>query len=598
MIQSDEIKGKIYDRKLFGRLLRYGLPYKHLIAGGIALIIISSFLRIVGPYVTKLAIDDYIESGNFSKLKILALIYVGVLAVNFVVSYVQTYITQLLGQKVMYDLRSDIFGHLQKLSFRFFDRNPVGRLMTRVTSDVQALNDMFTQGIVSIFGDIFLLAGIVIIMLTMNLQLALLTFTVIPVLFVITMIFKRKVRAAFRLVRKWLAQINAYVQENITGMSIVQVFNREAKNYEIFKDINWQHTRAYIKMIFYYAVFYPAIELISAIALAIVLWQGGILKSEGLTTYGALVAFIQYAQMFFMPISDLSEKYNVLQSAMASSERIFNLLDTKPEIVSPPHAKYSEPFQGKVEFKNVYFAYNEPDYVLKDVSFLINPGEKIAIVGHTGAGKTSIINLLARHYDIQKGKIFVDDIEVREWDLDRLHKNMAVVLQDVFLFSGSILENVRLHDETISEQQVIEACKQVNAHSFIERLPNGYHTVLNERGTILSMGERQLLSFARALVVDPPLLILDEATANVDTETEILIQQAVYRLMENRTAIIIAHRLSTIQHVDRILVFHKGRLRESGTHQQLLEQQGIYYHLYQLQYKDQALPLGSGAAIN
>ena len=597
MIQNDEIKGKIYDRKLFRRLLRYGLPYKHLIAGGIVLIILSSFLRIVGPYVTKLAIDDYIESSNFSKLKILALIYIGVLAVNFLVSYVQAYITQLLGQKVMYDLRSDIFGHLQKLSFRFFDRNPVGRLMTRVTSDVQALNDMFTQGIVSIFGDIFLLAGIVIIMLTMNLRLALLTFTVIPVLFVFTMIFKRKVRAAFRLVRKWLAQINAFVQENITGMSIVQVFNREAKNYEIFKDINWQHTRAYIKMIFYYAVFYPAIELISAIALAIVLWQGGILKSVGLTTYGALVAFIQYAQMFFMPISDLSEKYNVLQSAMASSERIFNLLDTKPEIVSPPQAKWSEPFLGKVEFKNVYFAYNEPDYVLKDVSFLINPGEKIAIVGHTGAGKTSIINLLARHYDIQEGKIYVDDIEVREWDLDRLHKNMAVVLQDVFLFSGSILENVRLHDETISEQQVIEACKEVNAHSFIERLPNGYHTVLNERGAILSMGERQLLSFARALVVDPLLLILDEATANVDTETEILIQQAVYRLMENRTAIIIAHRLSTIQHVDRILVFHKGRLRESGTHQKLLEQQGIYYHLYQLQYKDQALPLGNQTAV-
>ncbi len=593
MIQSDEIKGKIYDRKLFRRLLRYGLPYKHLIAGGIVLIILSSFLRIVGPYVTKLAIDDYIDSSNFSKLKILALIYVGVLIVNFLVSYVQTYITQLLGQKVMYDLRSDIFGHLQKLSFRFFDRNPVGRLMTRVTSDVQALNDMFTQGIVSIFGDLFLLAGIVIIMLTMNWRLALLTFTVIPVLFVITMIFKRKVRAAFRQVRKWLAQINAYVQENITGMSIVQVFNRERKNYEIFKDINWQHTRAYIKMIFYYAVFYPAIELISAIALAIVLWQGGILKSEGLTTYGALVAFIQYAQMFFMPISDLSEKYNVLQSAMASSERIFNLLDTEPEIVSPPQAKWSEPFQGRVEFKNVYFAYNEPDYVLKDVSFRINPGEKIAIVGHTGAGKTSIINLLARHYDIQKGQILVDDIEVREWDLDRLHKNMAVVLQDVFLFSGSILENVRLHDQTISEQQVIEACKQVNAHSFIERLPNGYHTILNERGTILSMGERQLLSFARALVVDPPLLILDEATANVDTETEILIQQAVYRLMENRTAIIIAHRLSTIQHVDRILVFHKGKLRESGTHQQLMEQQGIYYHLYQLQYKDQVLPMGS-----
>ncbi|WP_456409053.1 ABC transporter ATP-binding protein [Caldithrix abyssi] len=591
MIQSDEIKGKIYDRKLFGRLLKYGLPYKQLILAGILLIIVASLLRIVGPYLTKLAIDDYIASGNFSKLKILAALYVGVLAVNFMVSYAQAYITQLLGQKVMYDLRSDIFGHLQKLSFRFFDRNPVGRLMTRVTSDVQALNDMFTQGVISIFGDLFLLTGIVIIMMYMNWRLALLTFTVIPVLFVITMIFKRKVRVVFRNVRKWLAQINTYVQENITGMSVVQVFNREEKNFEAFKQINWKHTEAYLKMIFYYAIFYPAIELVSAIALGIVLWQGGILKSEGLTTYGALVAFIQYAQMFFMPISDLSEKYNILQSAMASAERIFNLLDTRPDIASPAHGKWADPVRGKIAFKNVWFAYNEPDYVLKDVSFQIMPGEKIAIVGHTGAGKTSLINLLARHYDIQKGEIWIDDIEVRQWDLQRLRKSMAVVLQDVFLFSGSILENVRLHDQTISEKQVVEACKQVNAHSFIEKLPNGYHTVLNERGTILSMGERQLLSFARALVVNPPILILDEATSNIDTETEILIQQAVQRLMEKRTALIIAHRLSTIQHVDRILVFHKGRLREEGTHQQLLGQRGIYYHLYQLQYKDQALAI-------
>ncbi|APF17048.1 ABC transporter related protein [Caldithrix abyssi DSM 13497] len=591
MIQSDEIKGKIYDRKLFGRLLKYGLPYKQLILAGILLIIVASLLRIVGPYLTKLAIDDYIASGNFSKLKILAALYVGVLAVNFMVSYAQAYITQLLGQKVMYDLRSDIFGHLQKLSFRFFDRNPVGRLMTRVTSDVQALNDMFTQGVISIFGDLFLLTGIVIIMMYMNWRLALLTFTVIPVLFVITMIFKRKVRVVFRNVRKWLAQINTYVQENITGMSVVQVFNREEKNFEAFKQINWKHTEAYLKMIFYYAIFYPAIELVSAIALGIVLWQGGILKSEGLTTYGALVAFIQYAQMFFMPISDLSEKYNILQSAMASAERIFNLLDTRPDIASPAHGKWADPVRGKIAFKNVWFAYNEPDYVLKDVSFQIMPGEKIAIVGHTGAGKTSLINLLARHYDIQKGEIWIDDIEVRQWDLQRLRKSMAVVLQDVFLFSGSILENVRLHDQTISENQVVEACKQVNAHSFIEKLPNGYHTVLNERGTILSMGERQLLSFARALVVNPPILILDEATSNIDTETEILIQQAVQRLMEKRTALIIAHRLSTIQHVDRILVFHKGRLREEGTHQQLLSQRGIYYHLYQLQYKDQALAI-------
>ncbi|NOX89185.1 MAG: ABC transporter ATP-binding protein [Calditrichaeota bacterium] len=591
MIQDDEIKGKIYDSKLLKRLLKYGLPYKHLVAAGILLIILASLLRIAGPYLTKLAIDNYIETDNSGKLQLLVAVYIGVLLVTFAVSYAQAYITQYFGQRVMYDLRSEIFAHLQKLSFRFYDRNPVGRLMTRVTSDVEALNQVFTQGVISIFGDIFLLAGIVIIMLSINWRLALFTFTVIPILFLITMVFKKKVRTAFRNVRKWLAQINTYVQENITGMSVVQVFNRQQKNYEIFKDINWQHTHSYLKMISYYAIFYPAVELIGAVALGIVLWQGGILKSEGLTTYGALVAFIQYAQMFFMPISDLSEKFNVLQSAMASSERIFKLLDTPVDIANPPDARSVPIIRGKIEFCDVWFAYNPPDWVLKDISFKIEPGEKVAIVGHTGAGKTSLINLLARHYDIQKGKIFIDGIEIKKWDLDRLRRSMAVVLQDVFLFSGSILENVRLNDTSVSEAQVVEACKKVNAHAFIERLPNGYHTVLNERGTILSMGERQLLSFARALVVNPRILILDEATSNVDTETEILIQKAVQRLMTDRTAIIIAHRLSTIQNVDRILVFHKGHLREMGNHQELLKQKGIYYHLYQLQYKDQPLPV-------
>ncbi len=589
MIQDDEIKGKIYDWKLLKRLLRYGLPHKHLIAGGIALTVLAALLRIVGPYLTKLAIDDYIETHNFNKLEYLVAIYLMVLVVSFVVSYAQAYLTQWLGQRVMYDLRSQIFDHLQSLSFRFFDRNPVGRLMTRVTSDVEALNQMFTQGVVSIFGDIFLLTGIVGIMLSINWRLALYTFTIIPLLFAITVIFKRKVRAAFRKVRKWLAQINTFVQENVTGMTVVQIFNREAKNFATFKEINWQHTRAYLKMIFYYAVFYPAVELVSALALGIVLWQGGILKGQELTTYGALVAFIQYTQMFFVPISDLSEKFNVLQSAMAAAERIFNLLDTPSEIVNPPNPRWHEPLKGQIAFKNVWFAYNDQDWVLQDVSFEINPGEKIAIVGHTGAGKTSLINLLARHYDIQKGEIFIDDIEIRQWDLERLRKNMAVVLQDVFLFSASVLENVRLYDQSISEEQVVEACQKVNAHAFIEQLPQGYHTVLNERGTMLSMGQRQLLSFARALVVNPRILVLDEATSNVDTETEILIQNAVRELMVGRTAIIIAHRLSTIQNVDRILVFHKGKLREQGRHHELLAQKGIYYHLYLLQYKDQDL---------
>jgi ATP-binding cassette subfamily B multidrug efflux pump len=591
MMQDDEVKTKIYDFGMLKRMFMYTRPFKHLMFGGVILIITASFLQLIGPYITKLAIDKYIKVGNFDGLYKMVLLYFGVLALTFIIQYAQVFITQYLGQKLMYDLRSEIFNHIQKLSLSFFDKNPVGRLMTRVTSDVESLNQMFTQGVVSIFGDIFLLAGIIIVMLSLNLKLALWTFSVIPLLFIITIIFKRKVRNAFRSVRKWLAQINTYLQENITGMSIVQVFNRQQRNYDEFTKINQKHTDAYVRMVFYYAVFYPAIELVSAMALAIVIWQGGLLKTQDLVTYGAMVAFIQYAQMFFMPISDLSEKYNILQGAIAAAERIFKLLDTPPRITSIDKPIERPAVKGKIQFDQVWFAYNEEEYVLKDISFTIQPGESVAIVGHTGAGKTSLISLLGRQYEIQKGRILLDDVDIKSYDLRQLRSNMALVLQDVFLFSGSILENVRLGNTKITENQVIDACKKVNAHEFIEQLPQRYHTILNERGASLSMGQRQLLSFARAIVVQPQILILDEATSNIDTETEILIQEALNYIMEGRTSIIIAHRLSTIKHVNRILVFHKGHLKEMGTHHELMLKKGLYYQLYQLQYKEQDLPI-------
>ncbi|MEJ2054248.1 MAG: ABC transporter ATP-binding protein [Calditrichaceae bacterium] len=586
-MHDDEIKVKVYDFSLLKRMFMYTRPYKHLMFLAVILIIFASFFQLLGPYFTKMAIDKYIKAGNIDGLTLIVMLYFGVLILTFGFQYGQVYVTQYLGQKLMYDLRGQLFNHIQKLSLSFFDKNPVGRLMTRVTTDVEALNQMFTQGVVNIFGDLFLLSGIIIVMVSINAKLALWTFVIIPVLFIITAIFKRKVRSAFRDVRRWIAQINTYLQENITGMSLVQIFNRQDYNYNKFTKINLQHTKAYVRMVFYYAVFYPAIELVSAIALAIVLWQGGILKSSDMVTYGALVAFIQYAQMFFMPISDLSEKYNILQGAMASAERIFSLLDTPPRIKSIEKAVQKPDVKGKIQFEDVWFAYNNDEYVLKDISFTIQPGESIAIVGHTGAGKTSLINLIGRQYDIQKGHIYLDDTDIQTMNLRQLRSSMAIVLQDVFLFSGSILENIRLGNTNISRDTVIEACKKVNAHKFIERLPQKYNTVLNERGASLSMGQRQLLSFARAIVVDPQILILDEATSNIDTETEILIQQALDYMLRGRTSIIIAHRLSTIQHVDRILVFHKGVLKEMGTHRELMKNKGLYFQLYQLQYKEQ-----------
>jgi ATP-binding cassette subfamily B protein len=587
MIHEDEITGKAYDSRLMKRLLSYAAPYRKMIFLGVFLTLLAAFLQLVGPYLTKLAIDKYIAQKQLSGLYLILIVYFFALLFLFLTQYAQIYITQYFGQKLMYDIRSKIFQHIQSLSLSFFDKNPVGRLMTRVTSDVEALNQMFTQGIVSIFGDIFLLLGIIGALLYLDVRLALWVFVVIPILFLVSFVFRQRVREAFRLIRKWVSRINTYVQENITNMSIVQIFNRTEKNYQIFSDINLEHTKAHVKTVFYFALFYPVIEFVGAFAIALVIWRGGIFKLEGLTTFGALVAFIQYAQMFFRPISDLSEKYNILQQAMASSERIFRLLDTPALIENAETGLEENNIHGNIVFKSVYFAYNEPEYVLEDISFDLKSGESVAIVGHTGAGKTSLINILGRQYDIQRGDILIDDISLKNWDLDSLRSQMAVVLQDVFLFSGTVADNVRLGNNYISDETVQWAAQQVNAHEFIEKLPNKYETLVKERGITLSMGQKQLISFARALVINPRILILDEATSSVDTETELLIQKALSTLMQQRTSLIIAHRLSTIKHVNKIIVMHKGSIREMGTHEELLEQRGLYYQLYLLQYKSQ-----------
>jgi ATP-binding cassette subfamily B protein len=492
-------------------------------------------------------------------------------------------------------MRAEIYAHLQRLDLRYYDRNPVGRLMTRVTTDVDAINDMFTSGVVSIFGDVFTLAGIMIVMLTMNWRLALVAFAVLPLIVVVTQWFRRNVRESYRTVRQLIARINAFLQEHITGMTTVQLFRRESREFERFRGINEDHRRANIESIFFYAVFYPAIEIIGALAAALTIWYGGRRVLQGSLTIGSLVAFLLYSQRFFRPISDMSEKFNILQAAMASSERIFKLLDQPVTIHSPRPAALSAEARtakpGHLVFDRVWFAYNandagEPDYVLRDVSFEVRPGERVGIVGATGAGKSTLINLLLRFYDVTRGRILVDGVDVRELPLEDLRGLFSLVLQDVHLFTGTVADNIRLGAASISDADVRRAAAAVHADTFISRLPTAYESPVAERGATLSVGQKQLLSFARALAFDPRILVLDEATSSVDTETETLIRDALHVLMSGRTTIAIAHRLSTIQDMDKILVLHKGQLRESGTHQQLLAQRGIYFRLYQLQWKD------------
>jgi ATP-binding cassette subfamily B protein len=591
---EEEALGKAYDARLMRRLLRYLKPYRLKVALAVIMLIAASGLELIGPYLTAVAIDDAIPARNMNFLAVLAGIYTLSLVLALLLSYAQTILTTWIGQRVMFDLRTQIFAQLQRLSLRFFDRNPVGRLMTRLTSDVEVLNEMFTSGVVAIFGDVFTLAFIVAIMLAMNWTLALVSFVVIPLVWVTAYWFRVNVRRSYRDIRVRLARINAFLQERITGMSVVQLFGREDPELEKFKKINAEHLNAHLRSIHYYALFWPLIEILAAVAVALVLWYGGMQVLEGTLTVGVVAAFLQYVRRFYRPIQDLSEKFNILQSAMASSERIFKLLDaeqTVPDSQSP--RRLPRPLRGALEFRDVWFAYNKaghkddgtpPDWILRGVSFTARPGERLAVVGHTGAGKTTLINLLMRFYDPQRGAILLDGVDIRELQQRELRQAMKLVLQDVYLFSDSARFNIRMGDEEISDERVEAAARRVGADRFIRRLPAGYDQPLGERGASLSVGERQLLSFARALAFDPKILILDEATSSVDSEVEAQIQSAIEELMRDRTSLVIAHRLSTVQNADRILVMHHGELVEEGSHAELLERGELYARLYELQF--------------
>lgn len=584
---EEPVLGKAYDARLMRRLLAYIKPYRRSAYLAIVCLIAGSAASIVQPYLTKVAIDSYIKNNDPAGLSRIALLYVLSLVVVFALSYSQTWLINLMGQRIMYDLRMEIFGRLQKLDVAFFDRNPVGRLMTRVTTDVDALNELFTSGVISVFDDIFTLSGIMIWLFILDYRLALGICAILPFLIGATLLFKIKVRDSYRRVRTAIARINAFLQENLTGAAVVQLFRQERKQYRQFLGINREHLDANLQSIFYYAIFFPLLRAISAAAIALIVWYGGREVLAGALTLGTLVAFIQYSDRFFSPISDLSEKYTILQSAMASSERIFKLLDTEPSIESPAQPQAASVTQGSIEFRHVHFAYNPGEPVLNDISFSVAPGERIAVVGATGAGKSTLISLLSRFYDVRQGEILVDGVNIRNLDLHALRRSIGIVLQDVFLFSGSVADNVRLGADGISDERVMRAAATVHASGFIEKLPAGFATRVGERGSSLSVGQRQLLAFARALAHDPKILVLDEATSSIDTETELLIRDALQKLMIGRTSIIIAHRLSTIQNADRIIVLHHGRIREMGAHQELLHARGIYWKLYQLQYKDQ-----------
>ena len=676
MAQEEEVLGKAYDSRLMRRLLTYLRPYRWQVAVAIVSIILKSFADVLGPYLVKVAVDRYLApakgstSGMWNWLSPkpltgmaqISTIYFGLLIFTFVLEFLQTYYMQWTGQQIMFDLRSQIFRHLQRMHVAFYDKNPVGRLVTRVTTDVDALNEMFTSGVVSIFEDLFVLAGILGIMLCMNWKLALITFAVLPFIVFATKIFRDKVRDSYRRIRTAIARINSYLQEHVSGMVVLQLFNRERRAYNRFAEINRSHMDAFKDAILAYSVYYPIVDLFSSVAIASVIWWGGqdVIRKISVTTVeftrhplglhpvaavaslGVLIAFTQYAMRFFRPIMDFSEKYNILQSAMAASERIFKMLDTPVEVVSPAAPK-KPAGPGRIEFDHVWFAYRDvpdetmyhvataasavppkrseaasgngfshpskspkggapaesiatPDWVLRDVTFTIEPGETVAVVGHTGAGKTTLISLLLRFYDVQKGAVRIDGVDVKEMDPADLRARFGVVLQDPFLFSGTIGTNIRLGTQRIEDAHIQQAAEDVNLGDFIRALPNGFDEEVRERGSTLSTGQKQLISFARALAHEPKILILDEATSSVDTETEFKVRDALARMVEGRTSLIIAHRLSTIQRADKIIVMHKGQLREMGTHQELLAHRGIYYKLYQLQYKDQEIDVARASS--
>jgi ATP-binding cassette subfamily B multidrug efflux pump len=614
-IHEEEALGKAYDARLMRRLLTYLRPYRWQVAAAIVILIAASGLALVGPWLTKVAIDEAFPAADTRLLGLLAVAYVISLLFAGVLEYIQTLLTTWIGQRVMEDLRSQIFGHLQRLELAFYDRNPVGRLMTRVTSDVEALNEMFTSGVVTIFGDVFTIGAIVTAMLILDWRLALVTFTVLPLVFAAAWLFRTRVRNAYRDIRLRLARINSFLQERITGMSVTQLFRQEGATFQRFEEINRDYLSAHLRSITYYALFFPAVEILAAVAMALIIWYGGSESMRGAMTVGTIAAFLQYARRFFRPIQDLSEKYNILQSAMASSERVFKLLDREPHPVeSEPGAQPSIAMRGslkadetasrvpgrrgRIEFRDVWFRYGEDgdprpddeapdrehDWVLKEVTFTVEPGQRVAIVGATGAGKSTLINLLMRFYQPQRGSILLDGVDISTVPASEVRRRMGLVLQDVYLFSDTVARNIDLGRDGIGEQDVADAARRVGVESYIERMTDGYGQRLGERGSNLSAGERQLLSFARALAGDPDLLILDEATSSVDSAIEARIERALEELMLGRTSLVIAHRLSTIRSADRILVMHHGEIRETGTHEELLELGGLYSRLHRLQF--------------
>ncbi|HET9325448.1 MAG TPA: ABC transporter ATP-binding protein [Candidatus Eisenbacteria bacterium] len=598
---ADEVdsRGAIYDRRLAGRLLSFLAPYRKEVVLSVFLLAAISLLEIAGPYLTKIAIDTYVKpaSGRGALpasagqgLLVIATAYIAVLAVAFALRYVQSYMMSMVGQRAMRDLRLAIFRHLGTLTPSYYDARPVGQILTRVTQDVSVLNELFAQGVVAVLGDLFILFGIIGAMLWLDWKLALVTLTTVPLLIIATAIFRAKVRVSYRRVRSRLARLNGFLQEHLQGLDILKLFNAEEKETRRFDETNQAHYQAHVQNIFYYAVFFPAVEIIGALAIALILWYGGGGILQGAVTFGVVVAFIQYAERFYQPVRDLSEKYNMIQSAMVASERIFELLDTKPAVPDPQEPRAIGRLRGEVEFDHVRFAYVDEEWVLRDLSFKVAPGEKVAIVGATGAGKTTIANLLCRFYEFQGGAIRVDGIDLRAIEPRALRRQIGLVLQDVFLFSGTVRENVAFGDRARAGEEVDRALAEVGGQRLAARLPRGLDEEVGERGAWLSMGERQILAFARALHYDPSILILDEATSSVDVETEREIQAALHRLLQSRTSLVIAHRLSTILDADRILVMHKGELREQGTHAELLARRGIYARLYELQYSRQRVP--------
>jgi ATP-binding cassette subfamily B protein len=584
---DEDLEGKTYDLRLMGRLLRYFRPHMGLVFLSLAVLIASSLVQLAGPYLTKVAIDDYILKGDASGLRVVALLYVLVLAFDFVFQYLRVYLLQLTGQRVMVRLRVEIFDHILRMSQSYFDRTPTGWLTTRAIQDVEVINDLFTQGVIVIFGDLITLVGIAVVLFWLDWRLALVVLSITPFLVVVTAAYRVRARDAYRAVRRHLARLNAFLQENLSGMTTVQLFRREEKNFRRFDEMNQNTQNQYIRSIFYSALFYPIVEVLAAGALGLVIWYGGGRVIEGIILPGVLVAFIQYMRRFFRPVRDLAEKYNILQAAMAASERVFGLLDTPEALRDPVRPELPSNGRGAVDFQDVWFAYTPEEWVLRGVTFSVKPGETVAVVGATGAGKSSLIGLLGRSYESQKGRVRLDGLDVGLWKKEKLRKHVGIVPQEVFLLSGPLMENLRMWNPHIPEDRVRRVAASLGIDGFIEKLPSGYHTEITERGANLSLGQRQLIAFIRALLYEPQILVLDEATSSVDPATEALIQSGIERLIHGRTSIIIAHRLSTIQRADRILVLYGGKIWEEGTHDKLLAQNGIYRRLYRLQLESQ-----------